>query len=257
MPVPGVFLYAIACGSPTSCWATGESTNLRQALVVNIVNSKIGRTYFLNGIYAGAFFGPSGNSPNVGTAYGPTPSCSSATSCVVVGATGPFYGKTQGEGLVVTLADGRIHTKTTVAGTAQLTGIGCQSATTCVADGEPRGPVVPALPGRLVSIINGHPTDVVTTTASGTDAHQLSGITCASATSCYAVSQGGLVVTVSPGSPPSATVITAIGGAPTVANAGFDGGFDGISCNATSCVAAGGKYDPSAPERAIGAIYSF
>ncbi len=69
----------------------------------------------------------------------------------------------------------------------------------------------------------------------------------------FAGCREGLVITIGRAKPLSVTTITATGSRATTEIAGFDG----VSCNTTTCVAAGGMYDPSVPERAVGAIYSF
>ena len=255
--VPGVFLFALACGSPTTCWATGESTNFAHAVVVHIVNSTIERTYVIGNVAPGAFFGPSSNSPNGGTAYGPTPSCVSATSCVLVGATRPYYGRTQGRGLIVHLVNGVVQTLTSVPGTAQLTGVSCVSVSTCVADGEPPGSYVGLTPGVIVGVTNGIPGHVVSTALGHNLALQLSGMWCEKSMTCFAVTRDGLVVSLLPARTPRVLTIAPAAGAMTGPHQGAPVGFDAVSCNDSSCVAVGGEFDPALPQRAVGALYSF
>ena len=255
----GAYLYAIACGTRLSCWATGESRDLRHALVVHVVDFKVERTYVLAGLYPGAFYGPDGNSPGDGTAYGPAPFCRTATACLAVGATGAYYGKQHGAGLTVALSNGKRLATGTVSGTAQLIGVACPSATTCLADAAVEPPVTSA--GRLVGLTDGRPGQVVTTSSGKyKDVGELTGLTCPSATTCYVLSGGGYVgpsiVTVRPGRVPEVTAITAIGGN-SPGHEVFPGGFDQVSCNATSCLAAGGVYDPSTRLHAVGALFFF
>lgn len=257
VPVPGVFLFALACGSPTSCWATGESSNFAHAVVVHMVNSTIVKTYVVGDVAPGAFFGPSSNSPNGGTAYGPTPACVSAISCVLVGATRPYYGRTQGRGLIVHLVNGVVRTSTSVPGTAQLTGVSCVRASTCVADGEPPGSYVGLKPGVIVGVTNGLPVHVVPTALGHDLAIQLSGLWCEKTTTCFAVTRDGLLVSVGPTGTPRVLSIAPAAGAMTGPHQGSPVGFDAVSCNDTSCVAAGGEFDPALPQRAVGALYSF
>ncbi len=256
--LPGTYLYAIACGTRLSCWVTGESTDLRHALVVHVADFKVEQTYFVAGVSPGAFYGPDGNPPGDGTAYGPAPYCPTATSCLGVGATGDYYGKQPGAGLTVTLTNGKRLGARTVPGVAQLIGVACPSATTCLADAAVEPPASSA--GRLVSLTDGKADQVVTTAFDGQDVGELTGLACPSATTCYVMSQGGYiapsVVTVVPGRVPAVTAITAIGDN-SPGHEVFQGGFDQVSCNATSCLAAGGVYDPSARSRAVGALFFF
>lgn len=256
--LPGMYLYAIVCGSRLSCWVTGESTDLHHALVVHVVDFKVEHTYLVTGLYPGAFFGPDGNPPGDGTAYGPAPFCHTATSCLGVGATGDYYGKRHGAGFTVALSNGKRVSTRTVAGTAQLIGVVCPSATACLADAATEPPITSA--GRLVSLTDGRADHVVTTTFDGKDVGELTGLTCPSVTTCYVMSESGYVapsiVTVTPGRLPKVTAITAIGGNSS-GHEVFQGGFDQVSCNATSCLAAGGVYDPSARLHAVGALFYF
>ncbi len=255
--VPGAFLFALACGSPTSCWATGESSNFAHAVVVHIVNSAIERTYVVGNVPPGAFFGPSSNSPNGGTAYGPTPSCVSATSCVMVGATRPYYGRTQGRGLIVHLVNGVVKTVTSVPGTAQLTGVSCVSVSTCVAAGEPPGSYVGLIPGVIVGVTNGFPGHVVSAALGHNLALQLSGLWCETSTTCFAVTRDGLVVSIVPAGTPRVLSIAPAAGALTGPHQGAPVGFDAVSCNDSSCVAVGGEFEPTLLQRAAGVLYSF
>jgi len=257
LAVPDAFLFAVACGSPTSCWATGESSNFAHAVVVHIVNSIIEKTFVLGQLPPGAFFGPSSNTPNEGTAFGPTPACVSATSCVLVGATRPYYGRTQGRGLIVRLVDGVVRSAATVPGTSQLLGVSCVNAVTCLADGEPTGSYVSPHPGLLVGVTNGTPTHVTSTERDNVLAIQLSGVWCERTTTCFVVTRAGLVVSITPASTPRVVSIAVATGAMTGPHQGAPVGFDAISCNDLSCVAAGGEFDPTLPQRAVGALYSF
>lgn len=251
--VPGAYLFAISCGSPRSCWATGESADQKHALFVHIVDFRVVKTSVLSGIYPGAFFGPDGNTLTAGTVYGPVPFCTSATSCLAVGSTAPYYSKSPGSGLIVSLHDGRLVRAVRDPGIAQLLQVVCPSVTTCLADGYP---VRAGEPDRLVGILDGHPTGVVAATSKGWLATTMSGISCQSAKICYAASRVGLITSILPGRTPSVTSIVGVGG-DSPDHLRFEGGFDQLSCVASSCLAAGGVYDPSIPSHALGVLYYF
>ncbi len=240
--IPRTLLYGIGCGSSNSCWATGEKANRRRALVVHIDHARVKRVRPLAGIYAGAFYGPSSVPPGGSADSGPAPACSSATSCLAVGAT--RHG--EGSGLIVTLKGGKIRARVKVPGTSLLSAVACPSATACVALGYPPGRLSSlSKPGQIVDITRGSPTHVLPAKVGTTRAVQLSGISCVTGTSCYAISQGGAFLTIVDGSP------TAIDQAPGRS------AYFGLSCNATSCLAAGGQFDSSAPENAAGTVFSF
>jgi hypothetical protein len=240
--VPRTLLYGIGCGSSSSCWATGERANRRRALVVHIDHAKVKRVRALAHIYAGAFYGPSSAPPGSTADSGPPPACSSATSCLAVGAT--RHGR--GSGLIVKLSGGKVRATAKVPDTSLLSGVACPTASKCVAVGYPPGSLFSiSKPGRIVDIAKGRPTHVLPARIAGTRAVQLSGISCLTVTSCYAVGQGGAVLTIADGRP------TAIDQAPG------QSAYFGLSCNPRSCLAAGGVFDSSAPENEVGTVFSF
>jgi hypothetical protein len=221
---------------------TGESANRRRALVVHVDHGQVKRVRALRGVYAGAFYGPSSSPPGTSADSGPAPACSSASSCLAVGAT--RHGG--GAGLIVALSNGRVRARVKVPETALLSGVACPSATDCVAVAYPPGRLTSiAKPGQIVDIARGRPTQVLPADLKTARAVQLSGVSCVTASTCYAVSQGGAVVTIAAGSP------TAIDQAPGRS------AYFGVSCRATACLAAGGQYDPSAPENEVGTVFSF
>jgi hypothetical protein len=214
-------VYGVSCGSASSCWATAINSQSTQAELVHIVNGAVAKVDGLKGSNPFMFSGSEGGAPS--------PFCTSATSCLAVG-TG---GQSNGPGLVLTLANGKISASHTVSGVEHFYGLGCASASYCIAVGAGAKGAVE------VPVVNGKPGTVHP--ASG--ATYLNAVACRSTTKCYAFGQGstkGVVVPINDGKPGQAQAVSFIG--------------SGAWCGASGCVAVGYLPRSSGPE---GVVYPF
>lgn len=250
--VPHAFLFGIACGTLTSCWATGEDASFRHALAVHVVNGVVRQIHRLPGIYPGAlhddssipFVGPVAAAP-----AGPPPACWSASSCLLVGGIGRRdahgAGKSDQAGLIVTLDGGRIQGTARVA-TGHLAAVVCTSPSVCLAAGQTQGgfnPPVRTGSAQLVSISDGRPTGTSLLQNDSEGVAQPSGLSCIDATHCYLTSEAFDVEAIVMGQPS------------TFRNTNSAVGFSAISCTATDCLAVGGA--SPRPNVENGIVYQF
>jgi hypothetical protein len=189
---------------------------------------------------------PAGGISAVRSAYLNAVSCSTSTSCVAVGEY--FTAKTNAQGMFAQTWDGSRWKVSPIAtpagGAATLAGITCRSATGCVAVGTltPKGATIA---GVLVEAWNGTSwtRQAAPTPAGGGLSSYLTGVSCASATSCVAT---GLRYTAGASSQPTATGFTEVRSGTTwtvhaiPVPAGRDSALGGVACTSPiRCFAAG------------------
>lgn len=154
---------AIGCGSATSCWVTGSTDAFTIARLVHVVNGQITQTLSFKGIHFATFDTDAfGISP---------PACSSANSCIIVGATHQH----RGPGLVFSLDGGRLTTLGKIPAAIALSGLACTSSNSCTAVGYRH------YDGVVVTVKNDKLSSVRTLKGIG-KLHQLA---CQSADLCY------------------------------------------------------------------------
>jgi hypothetical protein len=112
---------SIGCGTASSCWVFGDDYSQNGAkitpIVVHLVDAKVKKTFKLTGSY----------SFSAGETGGPTPFCSSATSCITAGTTGFQNGK----GLIFSMNNGKVKILHQVPGTSALSAMWCSSESFC------------------------------------------------------------------------------------------------------------------------------
>jgi hypothetical protein len=128
---------AIGCGSPDSCWITGDWGGYGGARLVHVVNGKVVRTMTFRHL----FFTTPSDDGAVGA-----PACWSANSCIIVGTSSPGLPTSlrpplpaDGQGLVFSLANGKLKTVGRVPAAAALSGLACTSPSFCTIVGYGRG----------------------------------------------------------------------------------------------------------------------
>ncbi|MDQ1508442.1 MAG: hypothetical protein QOG50_286, partial [Actinomycetota bacterium] len=173
-----VTLAGVSCSSATSCVAVGSA--LTGTRLVTLVESWDGTSWSLT---------PSPNRGAIGNELTGV-SCASATSCVAVG----YY--TDGVGVVRTLVEtwqGTSWTLTTSPSpglsSAQLNGVSCATATSCVAVGS--SVVFDGTSRTLVEKWDGTSWSVTTAPSPEPTSSVLIGVSCAGATTCVAVGWSG------------------------------------------------------------------
>lgn len=245
------FLFGIACGTPTSCWATGENASFRHALAVHIVSGVARDVHRLSGIYPGAFHDDS-SIPFVGplaaAPAGPPPACWSGSSCLVVGGIGRReangVGKSDRAGLIVSLNGGTIRAVARVA-TGHLAAVACTSPSSCFAAGQTQGGFSPPArtgTAKLVAINDGRPTGTSLLQYGDQGVAQPSGLSCVDTTHCY-LSGPAQIEAIAMGQP----------GPFTPTNLAVD--FSAISCTQAGCLAVGGQ--SPRPNVETGVVYQF
>ena len=183
--VNGTFLDAIACESPSSCIAVGNTVG-RGAPAAGVV------VRIANGV-------PGGPQPVSGTSDLFAVTCRAGTSACL--AAGQLINGSSSQGVLVPLSGGAPGTAELVASSNSLWGVACPSATACVVSGV--GGVETGVPIAGGGIGSWHPVPGV---------GYLKGIYCASETSCVVVGQDktgdGVVVDI--GSAPPSTPAAAV-----------------------------------------------
>jgi hypothetical protein len=114
---------SIGCGSSSSCWVPGEDFpkpggNTATPMLVHLVDGKVAKVYKLTGSY----------SFSAGESGGPTPFCSSASSCILAGTSGFTPTST---GLVFSMDKGHVKIDHQVPGTSAISGLACTSSSFC------------------------------------------------------------------------------------------------------------------------------
>lgn len=221
-PVPGTaVLYAVSCGSVTTCWATAANTHYSGSDLVKItasgpaVNPLEGSSAFL-------FRAQEGGNTNL--------SCWSATSCVALGSQNPSSG-----GVVVvvmSLRSGKITSTNKVAGTTfPFFGLACWSPSSCL--GADEGSVYPITDGKA-----GAPQKF--------PGAMIFDVACPSATRCEAV---GITHV---GTGYDAVLVPFDAGKPGKVSKPFTGPLVGVACTSTTaCWAVGNRGHNT------GIVYSF
>lgn len=197
-------LSSISCGSAASCWAFGANPRTSVGHAVHIMNGRVVHIY------------------NVPRDYFSDGTCTSASSCLVLGTPG-----------VISLDDGRVAGVSKVDASLLLTGVGCQSRAVCMVVGyrttglhrSAAGGVVATVSGGRIGAMDGVP-----------GVQDVESIDC-SPSVCFALgvtrdSRGGrqVIVPITNGSV----------GTPIEMNA------DSVVCSATGrCLATGGANRPS------------
>lgn len=242
-----VFLYGIGCGSSSSCWATGETSNLRHAVIVHLVGTRVAHVFRLSGVSAGAFYFFSSLRPTQASGSGPAPVCVSPSECIAVGTTGHYAQRvgTTGKGLILTIASGRIVGQAKVPGTSRLDGISCTSPSDCIATADPPNEYGGA-EGLVLPVDGGRP-GALQQLQLQYEQIQLGPIACPATGTCYIATASGAIVPVTNGIPATTEVVPQFPHGPA--------GFHGIACQGSSCVAAGNVYVP--PGNAVGVLYPF
>jgi hypothetical protein len=217
---------SVACLSETSCFTVGDEDNY------TLVEHWDGTTWSI-------VAAPSGASQSQLAQV----ACASATTCIAVG----NYVTASDTKTLVEQSSGTswaIVASPNAAGATKsvLSGVSCPGSTTCIAVGDS---VSPSSTSTLVEQWNGTSWSIVSSpNPAGATKSVLSGVSCATTTSCFAVGEyfdgsdtHGLVESWDGTSWSIATISTPAGASGTT--------FNGVSCpNATSCSAVG-SYDDS------------
>lgn len=217
-PVPGTaVLYAVSCGSVTTCWATAANTHYSGADLVKITAS--GPTVDpLERSYAFLFRAQEGGNSDL--------SCWSATSCVALGS----ENLSSGPVVALSLQSGKITSTNKVAGTTfPFFGLACWSPSSCL--GADEGSVYPITDGKA-----GAPQKF--------PGAMIFDVACPSATRCEAVgisTAGG-----------DAVLVPFDAGKPGKVSKPFTGPLVGVACTSTTaCWAVGNRGHNT------GIVYSF
>lgn len=145
-------LFAVACSSPSTCYAVGQTLVGSVGAVAPITNGAPGAALALPDILALLDV-----------------ACTSTTTCVAVGLDNP-PGRQPPTGVFVVITDGVPGAPQPVPGTSQLNNIACSSATFCVAlAGRVVVPITDGVPGPL-QVVQGVETlsDIACPTSSAT-----------------------------------------------------------------------------------------
>jgi hypothetical protein len=137
---------SIGCGTSSSCWVPGEDFpqhgGTPTPMLVHLVDGKVAKVYTLSGSYSFA----------AGESGGPTPFCSSATSCIMAGTSGFTSSAT---GLIFSMDKGKVKIEHTVSGTSAISALDCTSSSYCTLVGykntgsTPQGEVTTLSSGKL------------------------------------------------------------------------------------------------------------
>lgn len=233
----GLFLFGIGCGSTDSCWATGETDNLRHALLVHIVGGRVAHTYVLKGIPAAAFaYSTGGMKLGLTADPGPPPDCYSVTACVAGTSTGNW--KNDGTGLVVSFQNGRITRVLTVPRTARIVGLHCVNAGNCTALADkPHDSQF----GSVFTLRDGQPSPLVSTVPIAGGAREglpsLNSMACDTA-ACFGFDSMNAILKIVDGQP-TALIRT-------------HGNIGLVGCGTSACVGIGGK-----PGSLVSTFYAF
>ena len=211
-------LFGVACPTTTTCVAVGDAPFFGLPVVVVITNGVAGSVQFADS-----------NAYDLRDV-----ACPTATTCYAVGGSNiePDYPAAL---VPITITDGSAVVGSTLAVPApsfELVGIACSTATACVAVGQAIDPTTLEYVGAVVPIVNGTPG------ATQLLPSDVFSVACATDTTCYAVSEEGVV-----------PVVNGVAGTPQVVQPSTPSGLIypwGIACaTATTCYGVGRERNPA------------